>query len=42
MIEILSVEKSFGDLKVLKDINLKINKGEIFGIVGHSGVGKST
>lgn len=42
LIEILSVEKSFGDLKVLKDINLKINKGEIFGIVGHSGVGKST
>ena len=27
---------------VLKDISLKINKGEMIGIVGHSGVGKST
>ncbi|GAA0121204.1 MAG: methionine ABC transporter ATP-binding protein [Clostridium argentinense] len=42
MIEVSSLEKNFGNLKVLKNINLKINKGEIFGIVGHSGVGKST
>lgn len=42
LIEVSSLEKNFGDLKVLKNINLKINKGEIFGIVGHSGVGKST
>ncbi len=42
LIEVSSLEKNFGNLKVLKNINLKINKGEIFGIVGHSGVGKST
>lgn len=31
-----------GDVVALKDIHLKINRGEIFGIVGHSGAGKST
>ncbi|MBA5851896.1 methionine ABC transporter ATP-binding protein [Clostridium sp. cel8] len=42
MIDINGVGKSFGDKYVLKDINLHIDKGEIFGIVGHSGAGKST
>lgn len=42
MIEIQNLKKSFGKLNVLKDINLTINDGEIFGIVGKSGVGKST
>lgn len=31
-----------GDVVALQDINLRINRGEIFGIVGHSGAGKST
>ena len=30
------------DLWAVKDINLQINKGEIFGIIGLSGAGKST
>ncbi|KGN02051.1 methionine ABC transporter ATP-binding protein [Clostridium novyi A str. 4570] len=42
MIQIKSVEKYFGDSKVLDDINLHIQKGEIYGIVGYSGAGKST
>ena len=42
MIKIKNVSKSFSDTKVLKDINLNIEKGEIIGIVGHSGAGKST
>lgn len=42
MIEICSLNKSFNNLQVLKDINLKIEKGDIFGIIGHSGAGKST
>jgi D-methionine transport system ATP-binding protein len=42
LIDINGVGKSFGDKYVLKDINLHIDKGEIFGIVGHSGAGKST
>lgn len=42
MIEIKNLNKSFKDLSVLEDINLTINNGEIFGIVGRSGAGKST
>ena len=42
MIKIKNVSKSFSETKVLKDINLNIEKGEIIGIVGHSGAGKST
>lgn len=34
--------KSYGDLQVLKNINLKIEDGDIYGLVGKSGVGKST
>jgi lipoprotein-releasing system ATP-binding protein len=36
------IEKSYRDLKVLKGINLHIQKGEIVSIVGASGAGKST
>ncbi|MFT8592819.1 MAG: amino acid ABC transporter ATP-binding protein [Bifidobacterium sp.] len=36
------VEKYFGDLHVLKDINLKVTKGEVLVIIGPSGSGKST
>jgi len=36
------IEKAFGNLKVLKGIDLKIRKGEIISIVGASGAGKST
>ena len=46
MIELQHIEKIYhtasGDLHALKDINLTINEGEIFGIIGLSGAGKST
>ena len=42
MLEIKNLKKSFGDKKVLKGINLTINKGDIIGIIGPSGCGKST
>ena len=46
MIEILNVEKVFKNKKsevhALRNVSLKVEKGDIFGIVGYSGAGKST
>ena len=41
-ISINHVSKSFGKQQVLEDINLKIFEGEIFGLLGPSGAGKTT
>lgn len=42
MISITGIEKNFDSLKILKGIDLEINKGEIVSIVGPSGAGKTT
>lgn len=42
MLEAKNIEKSFGKLKVLKGINLTVNKGQRIVIIGPSGSGKST
>ena len=42
MIEIKSITKSFGELQVLKGLDLIIYKGEVVSIVGPSGAGKTT
>lgn len=42
MLEAKNIEKSFGKLKVLKSINLTVNKGQRIVIIGPSGSGKST
>ena len=42
MLEIVSLEKRFGDNAILRDINLKVAQGELVFIIGPSGSGKST
>jgi len=42
MIDVVGLEKRYGNTVVLKDITFSIKKGEVFGVVGHSGAGKST
>ena len=42
MIDIINVEQTFGDRRILENVNLQINKGETMVILGASGSGKST
>ena len=42
LLELNHVEKSFGDLSVIKDISMSVEEGEIVSIIGPSGSGKST
>ena len=42
LIEIKHLKKKFGDHEILKDVNLKVESGDILTIIGESGSGKST
>lgn len=42
MIEFQNITKNYGDTTALSDVSFKINDGQIFGLIGHNGAGKST
>ena len=42
LINVEAVDRAFGAVDVLRDINLKVNDGDRIGIVGHNGAGKTT
>jgi len=42
MITVQNLSKHYGNLVVLKDVNVTINKGEVISVIGPSGTGKST
>ena len=42
LLRLENIYKNFGAVKVLKDINIKINKGEVVALIGDNGAGKST
>jgi glutamate transport system ATP-binding protein len=42
VVELINVQKHFGELHVLKDINLSVARGEVVVVIGPSGSGKST
>jgi len=42
MIEISNIEKSYGDVRALKGISFNVGKGELFGLIGPDGAGKTS
>ena len=42
LLKLENIYKSFGNVKVLKDVNLNIKKGEVVALIGDNGAGKST
>ena len=42
LIRVSHLKKSYGDLEILRDINVDIHRGEVISIIGPSGTGKST
>ncbi|HMM70036.1 MAG TPA: ATP-binding cassette domain-containing protein, partial [Gudongella oleilytica] len=42
MISVRGLTKKYGDVLALNNVNMYVNKGEIYGFIGHNGAGKST
>ncbi len=42
MIEVKNISKFYGEVQALKDISFEVNKGELFGLIGPDGAGKTT
>lgn len=42
ILEARNISKSYGDLQVLKNLNLECHKGKIYGLIGSNGTGKTT
>lgn len=42
LIKVSNLSKSFKDVQVLKNVNFEIEKGHIYGLIGHNGAGKTT
>tara|TARA_B100000686_G_C16708077_1_gene927493 strand:- start:176 stop:943 length:768 start_codon:yes stop_codon:yes gene_type:complete len=42
LLRLENIYKNFGNVKVLKDVNMKIKKGEVVALIGDNGAGKST
>ena len=42
VITLKGIQKSYGKHQVLEEINLQVNKGDIYGLVGKNGSGKTT
>lgn len=42
MLQALNIQKNFGDTEVLRDVSIRVNRGEVVAIIGRSGSGKST
>lgn len=41
-LKIFNLSKSFGENKIINNVNLRIREGEIFALLGHNGAGKTT
>ena len=42
VIEVNAVAKQFGEIRAVDGVDLAVQEGEIFGLIGHNGAGKST
>jgi len=42
MISIQNINKSYGEIQAVRDISLEVQKGELFGMIGPDGAGKTT